>query len=339
VGVRSSLLTVVVTVAAAAAAQAQDVVVSGTPTTVITTASGLIGQVSDLLVASDGRVYASDSQANLIHLVEASGRVLEPIGREGQGPGEFLRPTGLAQKGDTLLVVDWFNYRVQYLTLDGEPLRTERLQRGPWPPMVGPSGLMASPTVGFAGDTALAIVRGADYSEGARIGRTMGVSPNPVNMAAMREEIRDGRVPALYLNTAEVRMSARDFVWLTVAARGSVEKYDATGRQILALELQDPAFEDVRRKFVEDNTAASGMQGFPLRYILDTRAVGEDLWALLGQSMTSPAVVRVVNQNGTLGPRYVFPNVSEVDQFAVDVQRRLIYFVRPDTAELLRLSF
>jgi hypothetical protein len=306
--------------------------------------------VSDLLVAADGRVYAADSQANLIHVVDPSGRVLDPIGREGEGPGEFLRPTGLAQKGDTLVVVDWGNYRIQYLSLDGEPIRTALLAQdrtptgqlippGPWPPMIGPSGLTVSPTIGFRGDTALAIIRGSEYREGARIGRTMGESPSRVDMSAMRDEIRGGRVPAIYLNTAEVRVSAADLVWLTVAARGSVEKYDATGRQMLSLELRDPAFDDVRRKFVDDNAAASGMQGLPLRYILDARAVGEDLWVLLGQSMTSPAVVRVVNQNGTLGPRYVFPNVSEVDQFAVDVQRRLIYFVRPDTAELLRVSF
>jgi hypothetical protein len=339
-GTRSTLpVIVVVMVAAAAAAQAQDVVVTGTPTTVITTASGLIGQVSDLLVAADGRVYAADGQANLIHVVDAAGHVLDPIGREGQGPGELLRPTGLAQKGDTLVVVDWLNYRVQYMSLDGEPLRTERIARGPTPPVVGPSGLMVSPTLGFAGDTALAIIRGADYSEGPRIGRTAGVTPNPVRISALRDEVRDGRVPVIFLNSADATVSAGDIVWLTVPARGSIEQYDATGRRLSSLQLEDPAFDAVRRKFVDDNAAATGMNAFDLRHILDTRAVGEDLWVLLGQSMTSPAVLRVVNQNGALGPRYVFPNVSEVDQFAVDVQRRLIYFVRPDTAELLRVSF
>jgi hypothetical protein len=324
---------------AAQSGAAQNVEVTATATTLITTASGLIGQVSDLLVATDGRVYVADRQASTIHVLEADGRVSGAIGRDGQGPGEFRRPTSLAQKADTLVVVDWFNYRVQYLSLDGAPRTTVRLPRGPSPPVVGPSGLMVSPTIGFANDTALAIVRGSDYSERARIGRTMGLTPNPVSMAALREEIRAGRVPAIYLNMAEVAVSSSEVVWLTVAARGSVERFDAAGRQLSALQLEDPGFEDVRRRFVADNAAATGMEGFALRYILDTHLVGEDLWVLLGQSVTSEAVVRVINRNGTLGPRYTFANVSGVDAFAVDARRRLAYFISPETAELLRVAF
>ncbi|MGE0158403.1 MAG: hypothetical protein AB7T31_03270 [Gemmatimonadales bacterium] len=67
--------------------------------------------------------------------------------------------------------------------------------------------------------------------------------------------------------------------------------------------------------------------------------MGSDLWLLLGQSATSGAVIRVVHANGILGERMTFANVREVDRFAVDPSRRLVYFVSPETAELMRVAY
>jgi hypothetical protein len=326
-------------VGAASPATGQDRVITGEPETIITMASGLIGSVNDMLVATDGRVYVADAQANVIHVVGSDGEMARTIGRAGQGPGEFNRPTNLSQKGDTLRVVDWQNGRLQMLSMNGEPVSTVRLERTPWPPVFGPTGLVVNPTVGFAGDTTLAVIRSADFTERARIGRTMGTSPNPVNMAAMREQIRDGEVPPIMLNTAEVDLDASGSVWLTVAARASVEQFDDSGRRRWALQVDDPDFEDLRRRFFTENAAAEPMQMFALRYFLNAQVVGTDLWLLLGQSERSAAVIRVVRSNGSLGERMEFANVSGVDRFAVDTERRLVYFVSPETAELLRIAY
>jgi hypothetical protein len=78
---------------------------------------------------------------------------------------------------------------------------------------------------------------------------------------------------------------------------------------------------------------------FALRHFLNAQVVGTDLWPLLGQSERSKAVVRVVRSNGSLGERMEFANVSGVDRFAVDTERRLVYFVSPETAELLRTAY
>ncbi|MGE0158404.1 MAG: 6-bladed beta-propeller [Gemmatimonadales bacterium] len=264
---RVLLATAVVAGAEGGSAVAQDRVITSDAETLITTASGLIGSVNDMIVSADGRVYVADRQANVIYVVGVSGGVERTIGRRGAGPGEFNLPTNLSQKGDTLRVVDWGNGRLQLLSLDGEPLGTERLAPAPFPPVFGPSGSIVSPTAGFRGDTTLAVMSNGDFSERARIGRTIGISPNPVNMAAMRDQIRDGDVPPIMLNTAEVDLDPNGGVWLTVSARATVEHFDSDGRSRWLLEVEDPGFEDVRRRFFTENAAAEPIAIFALRYV------------------------------------------------------------------------
>lgn len=66
--------------------------------------------------------------------------------------------------------------------------------------------------------------------------------------------------------------------------------------------------------------------------------MGEDLWVMLGQSMTDHVAICVVRRDGQLGPRLSFPDVVGAWPFAVDSERRRIYFATMETAELLRME-
>lgn len=75
--------------------------------------------VSDLLIGEDGTIYS-------LHFNEASVRVWTPngepstrLGREGDGPGEFRRPSALGFFGDTLWVADSRTYAVSYFVDHG----------------------------------------------------------------------------------------------------------------------------------------------------------------------------------------------------------------------------
>jgi hypothetical protein len=103
--------------------------------------------------------------------------------------------------------------------------------------------------------------------------------------------------------------------------------------------LEDPGFEAVHERFIEDNARAEGMTMHYLDYLLDAVVVGADLWVLLGQSKHGPAVIRVIRPDGSAGQQLMFPRVVGADKFTVDSARRRIYFVRPETADLLRSRF
>lgn len=72
-----------------------------------------LGYVSALAPGPDGSVYVADSQVPAIRKYGSDGDWLRNIGREGEGPGEYRMPQGLAYlPGDSLRLYDYRNRRV-----------------------------------------------------------------------------------------------------------------------------------------------------------------------------------------------------------------------------------
>ncbi len=85
--------------------------------------SGIVG-IHEL---SDGRVVLLDRKEKKILLLDDRGGVT-PIGRDGAGPGEYLRPTSLvALAGDSTLIEDGGNRRFLVLGPGGKPIGTAPL--------------------------------------------------------------------------------------------------------------------------------------------------------------------------------------------------------------------
>lgn len=71
--------------------------------------------------AQRGRIYVSDTHAHDVKVFNDDGRLLEVIGRRGEGDGEFNFPTHLSFGGDKLYVSDSMNARVQIFDAQGKP--------------------------------------------------------------------------------------------------------------------------------------------------------------------------------------------------------------------------
>ncbi len=90
------------------------------------------GQISGLDVASDGRILVLDQQAGHIKVFSPEGMFESAIGQSGSGPGELGPQAALLMvgRGDTVIVPDMGNQRVNLFFLDGSepssfPLRFE----------------------------------------------------------------------------------------------------------------------------------------------------------------------------------------------------------------------
>jgi hypothetical protein len=100
-------------------------------------ASGF-GRIEALEVDEEGTVYVLDGLEHTLTAFSPSGNRRWTVGREGQGPGEFTAPVGLAWAPDgTLWVIDPENQRVTAVTRDGALAATHMLPAGfslsPWP--------------------------------------------------------------------------------------------------------------------------------------------------------------------------------------------------------------
>jgi hypothetical protein len=80
-------------------------------------------RVTALAVAPDGAVLVGDGSGT-IREFDGAGGFVRSIGRRGDGPGEFQRPSALYVYGDTVAVVDGNLYRITEFDRTGTVLQT-----------------------------------------------------------------------------------------------------------------------------------------------------------------------------------------------------------------------
>jgi hypothetical protein len=310
-----------------------EVVIRSVPDTLVSLESGVIGRIAKLGVGEDGSIWFTDSQANALQRVDASG-AHRTIGREGQGPGEFIRPFSLVFQGDSVLVVDSGNGRVQFFGLDGAHRGSRPVPVGQMPTL-GPDGAMVRPTMGI--DSVLAVIHDPEGEEVARIGELAAPLQNPVILSEMKREIAAGGVPGMFLNAVTPVIDERGSIWLVTVASGRLQKYDPSGRLLLETTVDEPEFAAAREQFVTANAEAEPNRITGLRYILAAGAVGADLWLLLNAGEEGSATFLVLSSEGEPVRRIRFPGVVGAENFALSPGGESIHFVIPGRAELVRV--
>ncbi|MFC2160044.1 6-bladed beta-propeller [Acidobacteriota bacterium] len=80
-----------------------------------------------IVVHTDGRIYVSDSAAHNIKMISSAGKLLQVIGQEGQGPGDFNSPSYIAISRDRLVVWESMNRRFSILDMDGKFIKSVKI--------------------------------------------------------------------------------------------------------------------------------------------------------------------------------------------------------------------
>ena len=85
-----------------------------------------LGAIQDLGVTAEGRIIVLDSEFRHLKVLRPDGTLLDTLGREGRGPGEFRRPTTVdVARGDSIYVFDNLQNR---LTVFAPPPSAERIR-------------------------------------------------------------------------------------------------------------------------------------------------------------------------------------------------------------------
>ena len=72
-----------------------------------------------IVLDQNGNIIVVEQFNNRIHKISPEGKSLNIVGKEGNGPGEFLNPRGIAiDKDDNIYVVDTENSRIQIFSSD-----------------------------------------------------------------------------------------------------------------------------------------------------------------------------------------------------------------------------
>lgn len=115
-----------------------------------------------LAVARDGMAYAPQVADGTVLMFDASGAYRKTIGRRGEGPGEFVRPTRAGMVGDTLWVSDQAQRRVSFFQQNGTFIRSQMVTfniRDPFLPNQ-PATLLTDGTAVSMASVGVSLVKG-----------------------------------------------------------------------------------------------------------------------------------------------------------------------------------
>lgn len=202
----------------------------------ITIAGGSHGNVaydlthaSSVALLSDGRIATLSAIGSKFFIFAPDGRPQRQIGRQGKGPGEFMRPDGLVMlNGDTVFLSDGSNARYNWVLADKGVVRTRSMVAGnPWARGVGvfPTGEIVSSTGGRLEDHANSAKRSP-----ANIVVT-GADDKPKTVATLSDldmtelELNFGRGQSKQSVALGYTRRAIVEVWGTVLATGNGEGY------------------------------------------------------------------------------------------------------------------
>jgi hypothetical protein len=79
------------------------------------------GVISDIDIDEAGQVYLLDSQLNEAKIYTKDGEFVRSIGREGEGPGEFRRPSAMFFTKKDVAIIQMMPGKIVLLTKDGKP--------------------------------------------------------------------------------------------------------------------------------------------------------------------------------------------------------------------------
>jgi hypothetical protein len=163
-----------------------------------------------------GNTYVLDSPAHCIFKFAAQADSVKQFGRGGQGPGEFNFPNLFLVFGNTIIVNDVRNGRLQYLDLDGNYLRSFRAFEGYYSMSISNEGqLYVAPRRSLFKDSPLIRV----LAENGALVSSFGNRPVPLGDSTAFDSV-----------VIDVNTNGEVFVAFRLLAR--VQRYSASGHLV-----------------------------------------------------------------------------------------------------------
>lgn len=303
--------------------------------TLVTTEDAELGVVASLAVGPDGRVWIADEANHRILIVDPDEGGTRRIGREGSGPGEFIRPRGIAASDSTVSVFDFGNRRIVRLGPSGAFLGSE--------PVVGPAfvpvsmndrGMLASNSLGRGGS--LVELRAPGRDTPSLRGSARARMPTAISPARIREQARAGEVPAEFRNNTLPVLGTRGELWFVVQSEGTLEHYDPEGRLAWSRPLEQPEVGAALDRFFTEWEGP--VAGVPIPWIARWGTqVGAEVWLMLDAVGASGSTILVLDgRTGEPKRRIALELEARAGTFAVDRDRRALYLSLVDHPVLLR---
>ena len=305
--------------------------------TLVSTDSELIGGAQDLSIAPGGDLHVADVRFKHLLVVAPDGAVRRTIGKAGEGPGEFVMPMVVQAESDSVRVFDPRTSRMQVFDREGRFGRSIQIEI----PGIGSrldfreDGSLAASTDGAGGS--MVIVADAVGNRVTSFGDPIVPPTSFFDFTAIKAEIRDGRLPDAFRNTARIAAATDGSVYLVFHSDPQVRRYDGRGTLLWTATLDEPVLASARERFFQKNREEQNPSAIhSLQYVTDAEVVNGDLWLLLNTQDAADGLLLVLSaEDGAVRRRITLTGLPNTGPFAVDAERGRLYMAPRDDASIL----
>ncbi|MDR9418138.1 6-bladed beta-propeller [Gracilimonas sp.] len=284
-----------------------------------------IAQPSEIEIFDDGTVTIADFGQKKVALVEPNGELITSFGREGRGPGEFIRISNIFSIGGVIHVVDTDQSIIAQFDQDGNFLVNHTFESAAIMPEVIAID-QNKYVIGAAGaENSLLSITDFDTDSTFYFGTPNGESMETVDLQASLNQLKSGEIPNLFKNMVTLR-SDGDHIYAYLRAFSELRKYDTSGNLIWEQSVDLPYNEEIFNATVE--TAKNSPGGLPFyNYISDFEIIEEEVVILTNRrDSDGPHLLVRLNESGETTAIYTLPtHLGYISAFDWDPNNDMIY--------------
>ena len=285
-----------------------------------------IAQPTEIAILENGSMAIVDFDQKQISLVSKSGDLITTFGREGRGPGEFIRIDNLFVTDDVIHVIDTNQNMISKFDTEGNFIKGHTYKSAAILKEVTAIGSTKYVIATGGIDSTLLSVTDFKTDSNFYFGTPKGESIEVVNLQESLNQLKNGEIPDLFKNMVTLRTD-HDHIYAFLNSYSILQKYDFNGNLIWEKNIELPYNEDIFNATVEKAKNSPG--GLPAyTYINDLEVINEEIVILSNRKNSEvPQQLIKVNSTGEITDIYTLPaHVGYLAAFDVDNESNTVYF-------------
>lgn len=298
-----------------------------------------IAQPTDMVILPNGNRAILDYDLKSVLMYNENGELQGAFGREGKGPGEFVRPTAIDHTAGHMYVNDQGQNFWQKFTLDGEYVNSIQNIGGGFMDAdieIINDGEFLVPADGK--HDALIQYKNINTDSSFYFGAPMGDSTTVVNLQENASQARKGEISDIFKNMVYLAPT-RDAYYAFLKSYGRLQKYDHSGNLLWETELDLPFMDTVFEEYVEANQNQRQGTLRMLVYAYDMQATADHVYLLMYVPEEQPQALIEVDTDGNITKRYnlTYPD-SNFNAFAISDSGDELYLIDTSLGRVYSMS-
>jgi len=222
----------------------------------------ILANPCDLIISPEGFIYILDSQDNNIKMFKKDGSFAKCIGRQGQGPGEFVRPWTISIIKDKIYVTDTGNRRIQVLSSEGNFIRSYKI------PVEYGTGLILDSkanlflnTKGFKSPKLISV-----YDNQGNLVREFGALEGNLieyyDFTLIKKQIKEGEIPDSFKNDLLLINDQSGDLFAVHRALNKLKKFASDGKLLKETEIEAEEYKEIYKEFLQKNESETNPSMF-----------------------------------------------------------------------------